>query len=113
MAGEGRGGMIGEADNSAGRGGGDVERGGAGPSAGLDDANEERSFRNPEVGSLSPPAAGEVDDYADEGEPSGGMQQGADRTRFPEKDAAQPQGPKTTRINRERAQSGSPDQGTH
>lgn len=49
---------------------------------------------------LAPPAAGEYGDYADEGDPSFGMQQGADRTRMPEKDAAMPQGYRTQRGNR-------------
>lgn len=66
-----------------------------------------------EVNSLSPPAAGEMSAYGDEGEPSGGAQQGQVPTRSPEKDADHPQGAKTTQANREMARTGSPDQGTH
>jgi len=62
--------------------------------------------------SLSPPAAGEVESFADEGEPSFGAQQGATRTRVPEKNKGYPQGAKTTAKNRELTHSGSPDQGT-
>jgi hypothetical protein len=62
---------------------------------------------------LAGPAAGEVTDYYDEGEPSGGAQQGADRTRNPTKDVISSQGPKTRAANRRMARSGSPDQGTH
>lgn len=62
--------------------------------------------------SLSPPAAGEVETFADEGEPSFGAQQGSNRTRLPEKNKTYPQGAKTTAKNREMTRSGSPDQGT-
>lgn len=72
--------------------------------------------KNTEVASLSPPAAGEVGEDMDEGDALGAdanaVQQGSDRRKLPDKDSQYPQGPKTTRINRERAQSGSPDQGT-
>ena len=40
-------------------------------------------------------------------------QQGADRTRVPEKDKAKTQGPKTQQKNREMARKGVPEQGTH
>ena len=70
-------------------------------------------LKSSEVAGLAPPAAGEVGDYDDDGEASGGMQQGADRTRRPEKDAARGQGPKTLAENRRMVRSGSPDQGTH
>ena len=40
-------------------------------------------------------------------------QQGQDRTRQPEKDRAKTQGPETRAKNREAAQTGSKDQGTH
>jgi len=63
--------------------------------------------------SVAAPAAGELTDFFDEGEPSGGMQQGQTRTRTPEKDAAYPQGRKTRAANRRMTGSGSPDQGTH
>ena len=56
--------------------------------------------RDVEDASLALPAAGEYGDYADEGDPSFGMQQGGDRTRTPEKDAARPQGARTQRANR-------------
>jgi hypothetical protein len=62
--------------------------------------------------SLAPPASGEVTDFFDEGEPSGGMQQGADRTRTPEHDT-QHQGEKTRAANVRMTRTGSPDQGTH
>ncbi len=64
---------------------------------------EPRSYTAHDVAdaSLAPPAAGEYGDYADEGDASFGMQQGADRTRIPEK-SAQPQGPLTQRANRRR-----------
>ncbi|HTI66193.1 MAG TPA: hypothetical protein VL460_01460 [Caulobacteraceae bacterium] len=65
---------------------------------------EPRSYAAPDVAdsTLAGPAAGEVGDYADEGAPSGGMQQGGDRTRIPEKNAARPQGRKTREANLER-----------
>ena len=50
-------------------------------------------------------------DLPDDGEPSGGAQQGQDRTRWPEKEAAHRQGPKTSRHQRERVRTGSPDDG--
>lgn len=55
--------------------------------------------------SVAGPAAGELTDYADEGEPSGGAQQGRDRTRSALRDTAD-QGPKTKARNREILQSG-------
>jgi hypothetical protein len=73
------------------------------------DAYAARSWQD---ASLAPPAAGEVGDYADEGEPSGGMQQGADRTRRGEKDAEYSQGGKTQKEQRRLMDTGSPDQGT-
>jgi len=69
--------------------------------------------KNWQEATLAPPAAGEVTDFFDEGEPSGGAQQGATRTRVPEYDATRGQGPKTGRMNRKLVKSGSPDQGTH
>ena len=63
--------------------------------------------------SLAAPAAGEVGDYADLDEPSGGMAQGRTHTNR-EAHAHRPeQGPKTTAANKAAASSGSPDQGTH
>jgi len=53
--------------------------------------------------SLAPPAAGEVGDYADEGDPSMGAQQGGTRTRVPEKEASYSQGPKTHAAQRDAA----------
>jgi hypothetical protein len=75
---------------------------------------EPRSYAAPDVAdsTLAPPAAGEMGDYADEGDASGGMQQGADRTRRGEKDAEYPQGPKTQAAQRRMMDSGSKDQGT-
>ncbi len=61
---------------------------------------------------LAPPASGEVTEFFDEGEPSGGMHQGADRTRRPEHDTRH-QGPKTREANVRMTRSGSPDQGSH
>ena len=68
--------------------------------------------RNWQEASLAPPAAGEVTDFFDEGEPSGGAQQGATRTRVPEYDAAVGQGRKTGEMKRRLVKSGSPDQST-
>ena len=63
--------------------------------------------------SLAAPAAGEVGDYADLDEPSGGMAQGRTHTNR-EAHARDPeQGPKTRAANKAMASSGSPDQGTH
>ena len=63
--------------------------------------------------SLAAPAAGEVGDYADLDEPSGGMAQGRTNTNR-EAHAHRPeQGPKTQKANRDMSGSGSPDQGTH
>lgn len=62
---------------------------------------------------MAQPAANEMTDFFDEGEPSGGAQQGGNRTRVPEYDATRGQGPKTRAKNREMTRSGSPDQGTH
>ena len=107
-----RGGMSGEGAPSQAREGNDVEQGG-GPSTALNDtAHESRTFRNPEVESLSAPAAGEVGDYLDDDLPSGGAQQGASPRNNPERGEPYDQGPKTREKNREMSQSGSPDQGT-
>ena len=63
--------------------------------------------------SLAAPAAGEVGDYADLDEPSGGMAQGRTNTNR-EAHAHRPeQGPKTAAANKAQAGTGSPDQGTH
>jgi hypothetical protein len=74
---------------------------------------EPRSYAARDVAdaSLAPPAAGEYGDYADEGDPSLGMQQGADRTRLPEKDAARPQGERTRRANQRRFNGAERDRG--
>ena len=62
--------------------------------------------------SLAAPAAGEVGDYADLDEPSGGMAQGRTNTNR-EAHAHRPeQGPKTQQANRDMSGSGSSDQGT-
>ena len=61
--------------------------------------------------SMAAPAAGEVGDYADLDEPSGGMSQGRTNTNR-EAHAHRPeQGPKTTAANKAMAAKGSPDQG--
>lgn len=63
--------------------------------------------------SLAAPAAGELSDYADLDEPSGGMAQGRTHNDR-EKHAHTPeQGPKTQAANKAMASKGSPDQGTH
>jgi hypothetical protein len=59
---------------------------------------------------LAPPASGEVGDYADEGdsfeERFGEVQMGANRTNpVKASNAVAPQGPKTTRANKERLRS--------
>ena len=56
---------------------------------------------------LAPPAAGEVGEYADEGDPIeqlGEVQMGGDRNNIPNKDQAFPQGRKTVEANRARFQ---------
>jgi hypothetical protein len=73
---------------------------------------DDYAARSWEDASLAPPAAGEVGDYADEGDPSGGMQQGADRTKVPEKNIQYGQGKRTLEEERRTMDSGSPDQGT-
>jgi hypothetical protein len=63
---------------------------------------------------LAPPAAGEVGDYADEGEALGGDggQQGRDHTNRPHRtEALRGQGRLTRELNRRQVKSGSPDQG--
>ena len=74
-------------------------------------ANEPRGYvaRDIEHATLAPPAAGEVTDYFDEGDPSGGAQQGRDRTRLAEKDAARSQGRKTREANQQIVRTGSAD----
>ena len=64
---------------------------------------------------LAAPAAGEVGDYADLEEPSGGMAQGGTHSNreLHARDKGPDQGPKTQAANRRMSQSGSPDQGTH
>ena len=73
--------------------------------------SEPRSYTAPDVAdaSLAPPAAGEIGDYADEGEALGdaGRQQGRNHAARPERtEAAQGQGRKTLEGNRQRARSG-------
>ena len=58
------------------------------------------------------PAAGELGDYADLSDPSGGMPQGGDRTQRNAHADHQEQGPKTRAANKHMAQTGSADQGT-
>lgn len=57
---------------------------------------------------LAPPAAGEVGEYADEGDPIepqlGEVQMGGDRNNIPTKDETFPQGRKTVEANRARVQ---------
>lgn len=70
---------------------------------------EPRSYAAPEVSdsSLAPPAAGEVADFMDEGDPLDGeaVHQGGDRTAWPDRtEARMTQGPKTVAANRARLQ---------
>lgn len=51
--------------------------------------------------SLASPAAGEVTDYFDEGEPSGGVQQGRTQTNAASRDVRRPQGGLTRKRNRQ------------
>lgn len=51
--------------------------------------------------SLAPPAAGEVTDFFDEGEPSGGAQQGRTQTNAASRDVRRPQGGMTRKRNRQ------------
>lgn len=78
---------------------------------------EPRSYAAPNVSdsTLAAPAAGEMADYADDGDALGldDMQQGGSHTRRPVRTEAKGgQGPKTMRANRKMVKSGSPDQGT-
>jgi hypothetical protein len=78
---------------------------------------EPRSYAAPDVAdsTLAAPAAGEMADYADEGDALGmeNVQQGASHTRWPvTTEAKSGQGPKTRAANRKMTKSGSPDQGT-
>lgn len=72
------------------------------------------SYAAPDVrdSTVAGPAAGELGDYADLEEPSGGMAQGRTHSNR-EAHARDPeQGPKTRAANKAMASSGSPDQGT-
>ena len=79
---------------------------------------EPRSYAAPNVAdsTLAAPAAGEMADYADEGDALGmdDVQQGGNSTRRPVGvEARNGQGPKTRAANRRMARSGSSDQGTN
>ena len=67
--------------------------------------------------SLAGPAAGEIGDYADEGDELddslGEIQQGGNRRDRNLHAHDGEQGPKTRAANRQMSKSGSPDQGTH
>ena len=69
---------------------------------------EPHSYAAPDArdATLAPPAAGEVGEYADEGDPIdpqiGEIQMGGDRNNIPNKDQALPQGRKTVEANRAR-----------
>jgi len=69
---------------------------------------EPRAYAAPSYkdASLAAPAAGEVTDFFDEGDPSGGAQQGRDRNRIATRETLTPQGPKTKARNREILQGG-------
>ncbi len=62
-----------------------------------------RSYAAPDVAdaTLAGPAAGEIGDYADEGDPSMGAQQGETRTRVPEKTSLRGHGRKTLEAQRD------------
>lgn len=75
---------------------------------------EPRSYAAPDVSdsTVAPPAAGEVADYMDEGDPIGAddVQQGATNANRPERtEKLRGQGPKTRTGNRNRIKSGSAD----
>lgn len=77
---------------------------------------EPRTYAAPDVAdaTLAPPAAGEMSDYADDGDDLGGaaVQQGGDRGDRPRKTEADfGQGPKTLAANRRLARGGGSDQG--
>ncbi len=79
---------------------------------------EPRSYVAPDVAdsTLAAPAAGEMADYADDGDALGmdDLQQGGSHSRRPVRtEASNGQGPKTLRATRKMVKSGSPDQGTH
>ena len=93
------------------------------PEAPNDQARDEHASVRPEPATyaaadvrdstVAGPAAGELGEYADLEEPSGGMAQGRTHTNR-EAHARDPeQGPKTRAANKAMAASGSPDQGTH
>ena len=73
---------------------------------------EPRSYAAPDVtdSSVAPPAAGEMADYMDEGDPLGAddVQQGATNANRPERtEKLRGQGPKTRAGNRNRVKTGS------
>ena len=76
---------------------------------------EAKSYAAPDFrdASMAAPAAGEVGDYADLDEPSGGMAQGRTHTNREAHAHHDEQGPKTQAANKAMSSSGSPDQGTH
>ncbi len=78
------------------------------------DHPEARAYTAPDFrdASLSAPAAGEVGDFADLDEPSGGMAQGRTNTNREAHAQDQGQGPKTQAANRAMSGSGSSDQGS-
>jgi len=86
-------------DNQPARDGGHV-RGG----------EEPRSYaaRDWRDATLAPPAAGQVTDFADEGEPSGGAQQGRTQTNAANRDVQRTQGRLTRERNREIVKGGRP-----
>lgn len=76
---------------------------------------EPRAYTAPDVAdaTLAAPAAGEMPDYLDDGEPLsdefGGAQQGGDRTLREAHSHREGQGPKTTAANRNIARTGEAD----
>ena len=75
---------------------------------------EPRSYAAPDVmdSTVAPPAAGEMADYMDEGDPLGAddVQQGGTHANRPERtEKLQQQGPKTRAGNRNRVRTGSAD----
>lgn len=75
---------------------------------------EPRSYAAHDVrdSTVAGPAAGELGDYADLDEPSGGMAQGRTHNNREAHADHQHQGPKTQEANRRMSGSGSSDQGT-
>lgn len=72
---------------------------------------EPRSYaaKSVEDATLAPPAAGEMPDYLDDGDASGGAQQGATNTNRDAHSHRPSQGPKTQKANRQILKNGRAD----